>query len=376
MLLLAALVTALTACATTLLALRLGAPMRGAIIAGLGLLFGTVAFVYGRELFAEPLLSLLTVTAIYFALDEERRGHPALEFLCAGLAVLAKPTGIILGPCLSLYALVKRRPFFPKVCWPTLGTFCGLALYGVYNYWRFGSPFDFGQAGAFSLGGVPIAVAGLLVSPGRGLLWYCPAVVAVVLLPRPLFRRIDVALIAMVAAAYLLIYSTWSDWPGGWCWGPRFLVPALPGLMATTGVLSGRRLKALVLLIVIGFIVNSPNLACYYERYYQEANAAGISDYSRVWTVRDAPIVRIWPTLIEELAVAKHTGSDVRQLVRMADPNTGHDLAHAPTLRIVPIWWWMLPVVGIARALGALVMALMLVAAGALLGRALILNKA
>jgi hypothetical protein len=30
--------------------------------------------------------------------------------------------------------------------------------------------------------------------------------------------------------ALLLLHAGWYGWDGGWCWGPRFLVPALPAL--------------------------------------------------------------------------------------------------------------------------------------------------
>ena len=139
-----------------LLARRLGATTRGAILAALGFAFGTIAPVYSRLFFADPLLALLTVAGIYFTLGDEWRGATA----AALLAVLAKPTGIVLGPCLGGYLLCKRQPAGRWIA-PLCGTAVGLLIYFAYNWARFANPFDFGQPETFALRIVPYAIAGL-----------------------------------------------------------------------------------------------------------------------------------------------------------------------------------------------------------------------
>jgi hypothetical protein len=54
---------------------------------------------------------------------------------------------------------------------------------------RFANPFDFGQPETFALRIVPYTIAGLLISPGRGLLWYSPAVIALAAAPGAVFKR-------------------------------------------------------------------------------------------------------------------------------------------------------------------------------------------
>jgi hypothetical protein len=77
------------------LASRLGASRRGSVAAATGFAFGTVALVYAREFFAEPLLTLITAVTIYLELGS-RRERSTVGFWTA-LAVLAKPTGAILA---------------------------------------------------------------------------------------------------------------------------------------------------------------------------------------------------------------------------------------------------------------------------------------
>jgi Gpi18-like mannosyltransferase len=111
-----------------LLGRRLGATTHGAMLAALGFAFGTIALVYCRLFFADPLLALLTISGIYFAVG----GNWRLASVAAMLALLAKPTGIVLGPCLGAYLLCKRRPAGEYIA-PAGGTATGLAIYFIYN---------------------------------------------------------------------------------------------------------------------------------------------------------------------------------------------------------------------------------------------------
>ena len=155
---------------------------------------------------------------------------------------------------------------------PLCGTAAGLLIYFVYNWVRFADAFNFGQPGHFSLSVAPIALAGLLTCPGTGLLWYCPAVIAVAGVPAATFKRWESALIMAVAGAYLAEHAVWGYWDESWSWGPRLLLPAVPGLMALTALLERRRRWLLIALTIAGFVVNAPTLISFYERYYQEAS--------------------------------------------------------------------------------------------------------
>ena len=137
----------------------------------------------------------------------------------AALAVLAKPTGIILGPILSAYLFWKTRRFWLSLL-PGFGSAIGLAVYFIYNYYRFENFRTFGQPWAFSVGFVPQGLAGLLISPGAGLLWFCPCVMlSAVSLSQIKTKRLEAWTIAALAAASLLLHSLWASWSAGWSWG-------------------------------------------------------------------------------------------------------------------------------------------------------------
>ncbi|HLK85074.1 MAG TPA: hypothetical protein VKT27_01085 [Candidatus Binataceae bacterium] len=360
-------IAAATVLLVAMVARRLGASKRGALLAALAFGFGTIAMTYSREFFADPLLALITIAGIYFALNDSV-GAAALS---AALAVLAKPTGIVLGPCLGGYLLCRRLSALRWLA-PFGGTAAGLLIYLAYNWSRFGNPLDFGQRGDFALNVVFPAMTGLLVSPGSGLLWYCPAVIAIAWLPAMTFKRLDTALIVAVALAYLAEHSLWIFWVGGWSWGPRLLLPALPGLVALTGLLERRMRWLLVVLTVAGFVINAPTLMCFYERYDQEAAAARISTQAQTWDPRHAQLFRIWGAALRETEDAWREADQVGAFVRQAGSEpVARTVAGSRALRIVNLWWWMLPAVGVPRIAGAAVSLALLIAGVWLIARAL-----
>src|ERR1700730_9572298 len=149
--------------------------MAGARFAALAYAFGTVALAYARTFYAEPLLAFLTAAAILSALACTPQ-QIVYAALCAMLAVLAKPTGILVGPIISVYLLAKTRSLRLSLL-PGFGSLTGLLLYCSYNFMRFGHPLMFGQPWSFRWQTIPEGFVGLLFSPGRGLVWYCPIIV-------------------------------------------------------------------------------------------------------------------------------------------------------------------------------------------------------
>lgn len=133
-----------------------------------------------------------------------------------------------------------------------------IGLTGVlYNYWLFnnavgGAPFRMRDGveavgtGMFT-GSLSVGLAGLTVSPSRGILIYSPIVLAAVYgaarawrspldsdrTPGP-FGRADAVLLAryssLAALAILLTYSKFVIWWGGHGYGPRYLTDAMPFL--------------------------------------------------------------------------------------------------------------------------------------------------
>jgi 4-amino-4-deoxy-L-arabinose transferase-like glycosyltransferase len=213
---------------------------------GVALLYGlaTMAWVYARYLFSESLTGLALLAAALFLLRYRDRGRAVdvvLAGICLGVTVLTRLNDAVV---IALFALL-----LVAYAWRrgerTLGRLVGLlalmgvsllaalAADGVYNTLRFGNPLDtgylFGQREQFS---TPLftGLYGLTFSPGRGLFWHNPILLAALLGWPALVRRhrAEGLLAAGVGLYYLLFWSLWYLWWGGHSWGPRFLVAALP----------------------------------------------------------------------------------------------------------------------------------------------------
>lgn len=228
---------------------------------------------------------------------------------------------------------------------------------------RFGQPLTFGQPWAFHIGNIVRGASGLLVSPGRGLVWYCsPLLLCAVAYRKVRHRNAPGAvLIVAVFLAYLGLHSVWSFWEGGWSWGPRFLLPAVPGLAALLGTLEGRWRRALLALTIAGFLIGAPTLLTFYERYYAEQIEQGISEHDSLWAFSQAPFLHSWSAAIRQVRDAQ--SADVRELLAQRGAAPASSIAGSRALRIVAVWWWVLPAARIPRAVGVGV-SLILVALG------------
>lgn len=207
------------------------------------------ALVYARGDFTQPLTALCWIGGLYAALRLRRSGERwALAGAAAAVfyAVLTRPVeGTLLF--LGLAVMLAPSPFWQwRVSrWLNVGGL--VAGYGVavlftllINWGRSGSPFATGYEGTGWTTPLPIGLAGALISPGRGILWEFPAVVLVPFGMSVMWRtgRMVASVFAGLAVVELLNVATWEAWWGGWDWGLRLFVPALPllAVMAAIGV--------------------------------------------------------------------------------------------------------------------------------------------
>jgi hypothetical protein len=320
-----AFVVAATLAGVFLTATALGLPRQGALLAAV---LGGVAsplWPYARDFFAEPLGALGLIYFLYFAVCGADVRAPRRRWLLAGLflglTVFAKPAHLVLAvPAAILLAGYARalppREAPPRLLGAALGWLGVVGLVAAYHDVRFGSPFETGRGDEALKWTTPFleGVAGLLVSPGRGLFAYFPLALAAVFAWRRLHaaRPLESWFVALSSASLLALYARWQMWEGGWCWGPRFLVPLVPLLLlplasllgtlrtgaarATLAGLAG--LSALVALggVAVNYADYHSWVGAYTAAHANELAARGVSNYYPLvrWDLEYAPFVRYW----------------------------------------------------------------------------------
>ncbi|MFN2377035.1 MAG: hypothetical protein ABR538_10885 [Candidatus Binatia bacterium] len=226
----------------------LGASARASLWALAFLGIGSLQFAYARGDFAQPLAGLCWMAALLASLHYRDSGsRPALwcAAAAAGYAVLVRPVeGMMLMPVALLVMLPEARTQWrDRLPLPllALGSAAAVAvgLTLLVNWARSGTALDFGYTDKAGWG-VPeaVRVAAVLVSPARGILWQLPAMVLVPLGVLALARRgrLQVAQAMLGLCATMLVVTTcWHVWWGGWCWGLRIFLPAIPLLAVLAG---------------------------------------------------------------------------------------------------------------------------------------------
>jgi len=226
-----------------LLLRRMGGPHRSSLLWSLALGLGSYLFPYATYMFGEPFTAML-ITASALLLLGEGSGRLISGALCFGLAVLCKAPLLIYTPGILLIALSER----PKEAWTRRAGALLLAVgaAGLIHCWwnisRFGDPFQFGYDWGETIRGIPRpfgspiwrGLFGLTLSPGKGLLFFAPPLILSLLaLREPALRSAWTTWGALLCGLIgLLFYAPYVFWAGGYCVGPRHLLPLLPLLMA------------------------------------------------------------------------------------------------------------------------------------------------
>jgi hypothetical protein len=181
--------------------------------------------------------SLLLQSIALWLLARGDGASVAWSGLFLGLAVANRPTNLLVAIPLAALVLWKHRD--RTLAFSALAA-VPLVLRAMYARVYWGSAFSMAQADPFPAvsnfgGNAARGLAGLLVSPSRGLLVYSPIFLFVALAIRPAWRsrRQQPLFLALLAGALaiLLVTSKWTIWWGGHSYGYRLLIEMLPALI-------------------------------------------------------------------------------------------------------------------------------------------------
>jgi hypothetical protein len=232
----------------------LSAGFRQRVAAALTLLFvaGSVAWPDAQSALEQTqvnLFLLIGVIGVWQFLREvpSLRRWLLLAGLGVGLAAFTRYDALLYVPLFAILIVLGRRPFSGREIGANLLAFgAGLvpwiALVALWNIARFGSPFLTGLHEDTLGNPVGLGVLELTVSPGKGLIWYLPLLLALPWAVVPFFRRVP--RLGWVCAAMvllpLLFYASIRYWHGDPAWGPRYLYVAVPYLFLPLGEILSR----------------------------------------------------------------------------------------------------------------------------------------
>jgi len=283
--------------------------------------FGTTVWSVASRAMLQHGPSVLFLSVALWAL---LRGGSAVPWagLALGLAVIGRPATVAIAAPLALYVLrYERRRFLP---------FCAAAIPpALFHLWYagvyWGSPFSTAQAvSAANFGGhLGTGLAGLLISPSRGLFVFSPfflfaaAGAAATLRPAakaavpPLTRFLLVAILLD-----LLIYSRWTTWWGGHSFGYRLLTELVPLLMILLAIGWPRIAKRRAALVLFGLCL----LFSFYVHFLGAiVGAGGFNDDidlqpERLWNIRNSEIELSTRKLIRWILLRLGVSSERRRI--------------------------------------------------------------
>jgi hypothetical protein len=257
----------------------MGIAQRTSLAATLLLTLATPLFAYSGWFFSEPLACALLMGAAW-SLFARSDGIPArraaLGAALLGFAVLVRPTHVLLAPIFLLAVLLRERRSGVKPAMVAAAVLSvAVAGYLSYNYYVFGNPFQIGYPASVEAGKhvtafeTPLRVGlfGFLLSPGKSIFLFAPPVLlALAGLPALWRRDRGLATIGSLSLPLALgFFASYTQWEGGYCFGPRYLVPALVLLLLAVGPAlaeAGRSTRVFaVLLFIAGLAVQALGLA-------------------------------------------------------------------------------------------------------------------
>jgi len=212
----------------------------GALVAAAGLGVASLQWPYAGTFLSEPLATAWVLASVVVLFRSPLAGGALL-----GLSVATHVSAILFAPFFAVVVAAEaadRRGALRAVAVFAAGLVAVGSLYALLNWMRFGDPLETGRwvdaarAERFGYGVWTDPSTGLwalLASPGKGLFWYCPAVVIAAFGAPRLIRRHRAFAFAIFAAVLFrwLFVSSRSDWHGGFSLGPRLMFMAVPFLM-------------------------------------------------------------------------------------------------------------------------------------------------
>ncbi|HWB58658.1 MAG TPA: hypothetical protein VG733_04165 [Chthoniobacteraceae bacterium] len=285
--------------AVVYLLLRRRTDPRTATLMAVAYAFGTNTWMIGSQgLWQHGMGELLLAVALLLVTGQYGAARAfAVGTVCA-LAAFNRPPDALLAAAIGLYALRWAGRGFALVVAGAVGPSALLLAYNIGAVGYLAGGYAIAENAEFFRFSLPLGVAGLLFSLGRGLFVFTPFLLALALVPwgwKRGERAGGLAIMVCMAVVLQLLFYAKIDWRGGSAWGPRYLTDMLPLLVwlvapAVAGL--GRAGRVVFCAAVAVSIAIQAVGAFWYTGKSDEAmNVSGPDHMRSMWNLKSTPFI-------------------------------------------------------------------------------------
>lgn len=234
----------------------------------LSLIFGlaTMCWRYSVSDFSEIAQTFFLLLTVYCVLKNNKKSLIIGGF-SFGFLILMRISNLIYLPILIFFILLNTGPVkknkIKNLLFFLTFTIVFLSIILFLNYIRFGNIFELGygdETSKFYLKAMPGNIFRLLFTPYKGIFIYNPILLLGILGYFKFFRvyRKESLLFLGIIMANLCFYASFYSYHGDWCWGPRYLMIALPFYLLPLFTLPRKNMvmkSILILLIITSFFI-------------------------------------------------------------------------------------------------------------------------
>ncbi len=247
----------------------------------------------------------LAIIGCLYAIERWREPDSGVRWdwaagICAACAVAIRPTNIALLPALGLVLWLRRAHVAGRVR-VLAPVAAGAVLTAAYNFAVFGRLT--GGYGVQLGGHMSSGLAGILISPGRGLFFYTPVAMFALAAIAPCARaaagrhRFVVAAAGGFSSFHVAGVALWPTWWGGYCWGPRLLTEILAPVMiliaaGLPSLRGGGWRWAFAGAALYGCLIQALGVYCYPNGRWDLMPESVDTHPGRLWDWVDNPVIR------------------------------------------------------------------------------------
>lgn len=274
---------------------------RKALFVTLFYLFGTINLsMLSQALWQYGTLELMVLLGLYYFYASSTSKTIFLSGLFFGLAVLARPTAILIFVLMALLLFIKTRNFKLLTLFVTGLLLCGVFFLGYTNLY-FKDVANQGYSSQLTsnwLGRFPEGFLGIWFSPSKGILIYSPLFIMlfpglyVLVKNKAHVLRKDYMFFWLIVLVHTLVMGKWKHWYGGYSYGYRMAADILPFLVLLLvpymcSTFFAKTKKLFYGLLGISVLVHAAGIV-FFDSIWHAAYDKGFKDTSWLWSLKDS----------------------------------------------------------------------------------------